>query len=150
MTAIDRRQVLRIGVLAATMLGTSTGVARFATARSAADDDGSFAEAYRGRRIRGTGARPGVPPRVFIDDVELHLMRLDTGAYTSHLNHFQSFGSPLHVARAAVGSLVPAAPVASAASAAARISSRKPGTLALARSSISSHGSTWGPTVRVR
>jgi hypothetical protein len=106
MAGIDRRQALRLGVLALTMIGTSTGVAQLATARSALpDDEVLFAEIYRKRWIRGIVELPGLLPRVFVDDVELHLMRLDTGGLTTHLNHYQSFGTARLAARAAVDSL---------------------------------------------
>jgi hypothetical protein len=108
MIDVDRRQVLRLGVLGLTLLGTSTGVAQLASARPAPQDDGSsFAEVYRGRRIRGLRVvLRGLPaPRVFVDDVELHLMRLDTGKYSTALNHYQTFGTPRLAARAAVDGL---------------------------------------------
>jgi hypothetical protein len=107
MIDLDRRQVLRLGVLGLSLLGTSTGVAQLATARPAPLDDGAFAEVYRGRRIRGIGVLRGrLPlPRVFVDDVELHLMRLDTGHYSTALNHYQTFRTPRLAARAAVDGL---------------------------------------------
>lgn len=107
MVAIDRRQVLRLGGLALAVLGTSTGVARLAAVDAAPTPAGElFAELYRGRRIRAVGL-PGLAPglRVFIDDVELHLMRLHTGGYTTPLNHYQAFRTPLAAARAAVHGL---------------------------------------------
>lgn len=112
MVIMDRRQALRIGVLGLTLLGTSTGVAQLAAARPARQDQGDkFAEVYRGRWIVGLPALPLLPPRVFVDDVELHLMRLGTGGtggtggYASHLNHYQTFRTPRLAARAAVDAL---------------------------------------------
>lgn len=103
MVIMDRRQALRVGVLGLTLLGTSTGVAQLAAARSVPLTGGELIEVYRGRRIR---VRPDLPlPRMFIDDVELHGMLLDTGGYTTHLNHYQTFRTPLLAARAAVDGL---------------------------------------------
>jgi hypothetical protein len=103
MVIMDRRQALRVGVLGLTLLGTSTGVAQLAAARPVPLSVGELTEIYLGRRIR---IRPDLPvPRVFIDDVELHVMLLDTGAYTTQLNHYQTFSTPLLAARAAVEGL---------------------------------------------
>jgi hypothetical protein len=103
MTTIDRRRLLRLGVLGATVIGTSAGVARVAAARPPTIDAGlGFAEMYRGRRIHGT---PGLLPHVYVDDVELHLMPLGSAGYTTDLNHYQVFRSPRLAARAAVEAL---------------------------------------------
>jgi tyrosinase co-factor MelC1 len=103
MTTIDRRGVLRLGLLGLTALGTSVGVAQLAAARGPTPDPGSgFAELYRGRRIRGL---PGLLPRVFVDDVELHLMPMGTAGYSTHVNHYQVFRTPRLAARAAVTAL---------------------------------------------
>ena len=100
---MDRRQALRLGVLGLTLIGTSAGVAQLAGAGPvSASDEEDFLEVYRGRRIRGLrGARQ----RVFIDDVELHLMRQGPLGFTSPLNHYQTFRTPYRTARAAVDSL---------------------------------------------
>lgn len=107
MIDIGRRQVLRLGVLGATLLGTSTGVARLAAAGPAPSgllED--FAERYRGRWIRGLPPLPGMPaPRVFVDDVELHVMVLAGGLLSTPLNHYQTFSTSRLAARAAVDSL---------------------------------------------
>lgn len=103
MTTIDRRGLLRLGVLGLTTLGTSAGVAQLAAARPPTPDPRSgFAELYRGRRIRGL---PGLLPRVFVDDVELHLMPMGSAGYSTDLNHYQVFSTPLLAARAAVAGL---------------------------------------------
>jgi len=100
---MDRRQVLRVGVLGLTLLGTSTGVAQLAAARPVPLPAGELIDVYLGRRIR---IRPALPvPRVFIDDVELHVMLLNTSGYTTQLNHYQTFSTPLLAARAAVNGL---------------------------------------------
>lgn len=105
MLTMDRRQVLRLGVLGLALLGTSAGVAQLAAARPApADEDADFDEVYKGRRIRGSARLRG-SPRVLVDDVELHLMRSHPGGYTTVLNHYQSFRTARRAARAAVDSL---------------------------------------------
>lgn len=103
MIVMDRRQALRLGVLGLTLLGTSTGVAQLAAARPIPQDTGEeFSEIYKGRRIRGIV----VPPlRVFVDDVELHLMRLGLRGVTTPLNHYQTYLTPHLATRAAVDSL---------------------------------------------
>lgn len=106
MVEIDRRRVLRLGVLGLTALGTSIGVARLG-AVAGVDDGTQFSEVYRGRRIRGVLVDRGrvLTPRAYVDDVELHLMRLATGDYTTPMNHYQTFRVPRLAARAAVDSL---------------------------------------------
>jgi hypothetical protein len=100
--------VLRLGVFGLGLLGTSTVVAQFAPARSAPRTVAvRFTETYRGRRILGTSesADVTVVPRVYIDDVELHLMSVGRLGYSSQMNHYQTFATPLLAARAAVDSL---------------------------------------------
>ena len=104
---LDRRQVLRLGVLTAAAVGTSTAVSRLANAGPAAADDGTqFDEVLAGRRIRGRLERRGgrLTPAVYIDGVELHLMRSGPG-FTTSVNHYQTYGTPRQAARAAVVSL---------------------------------------------
>jgi hypothetical protein len=107
MAQITRRHALRLGLMGLTLVGTSTGVAQLADARPVTpDEQADFAEVYRGRRLRGTVAVRGAQPmpRVFVDDVQLHLMRVDV-AYTTQLNHYQVFSTPRLAARAAVRAL---------------------------------------------
>jgi hypothetical protein len=108
MDRITRRHALRLGVLGVTLLGTSRGVAQLAAAQlPTLAGDTEFFELYKGRWIRGILSLLGGVrvPRVFIDEVELHLMRMDTGRYTTPLNHYQTFGTPRGAARAAVDGL---------------------------------------------
>ncbi|WP_405982182.1 tyrosinase family oxidase copper chaperone [Streptomyces sp. NBC_00158] len=81
---------------------------------------GSFDEVYRGRRIQGgpvavsqasartasarTASAPASGPgiEISIDGRPLHVMRRADGSYLSLVNHYQSFPTPLEVARAAV------------------------------------------------
>lgn len=110
---IDRRGVLRLGALGLTMLGMSRVVAHLATAELPLDDADEFTEVYKGRRIRVTaGSRPAggpsgrvaAPPRVFIDDAELHLISTAAG-YATAMNHYQTFRTARLAARAAVDGL---------------------------------------------
>ncbi len=113
MAPITRRHALRLGVIGLTLIGTSTGVAQLASARpSTTDEEIDFAETYRGRRVRGTlpGRGSARAPRVFVDDVEIHLMQ-DQTSFTTQLNHYQEFSSPRLAARAAVRALNGAVPL---------------------------------------
>ncbi|MDJ0379906.1 tyrosinase family oxidase copper chaperone [Streptomyces sp. G-G2] len=56
-------------------------------------------ESYRGRHI-AVG-----PAGVRIDGRPLHVMRRADGSYLSGVNHFQSFETPIELARAAVDEL---------------------------------------------
>ncbi|MCB5164216.1 tyrosinase cofactor [Streptomyces bambusae] len=66
-----------------------------------------FEETYRGRHISAApaadGSRGGLDVR--IDGRPLHVMRRADGSYLSGVNHFESFDSPLDLARAAVDEL---------------------------------------------
>ncbi|MEV7725241.1 tyrosinase family oxidase copper chaperone [Streptomyces sp. NPDC101733] len=58
-------------------------------------------ETYRGRHI----SVDPVSAAVRIDGRPLHVMRRADGSYLSGINHFQSYGTPLELARAAVDEL---------------------------------------------
>lgn len=77
-------------------------MAQLADAGPAPRSDEEFREVYKGRRIRGIA---GARPRVFVDDVELPVMRHGRHGFTSQLNHYQTFRTPHRAARAAVDSL---------------------------------------------
>jgi hypothetical protein len=107
---IDRRAVLRIGLLGLALVGGSVGTTRLAAGASSVAESTVVDEIYRGRHIRvvidplrtvNTANRI----RVYIDDAELHVMPLEDGSYTSVMNHYQSFGTALLAARAAVDNL---------------------------------------------
>ncbi|RLU94720.1 tyrosinase [Streptomyces griseocarneus] len=89
---------------------------------------GHFDEIYRGRRIQGgpvdgtqhgghsaqpaayrAAAAPAAPSgpgiQVSIDGRQLHVMRRADGSYLSLVNHYESFPTPLAVARAAVDTI---------------------------------------------
>ncbi len=94
-------------MLTAAAVGTSTVVSRLVDAGPAAADDGTvFDEIFAGRRIQGRlelrGAR--LVPAVYVDGVELHLMRSGRG-FTTSVNHYQTYATPGQAARAAVVSL---------------------------------------------
>ncbi|MFI8187415.1 tyrosinase family oxidase copper chaperone [Streptomyces sp. NPDC085946] len=83
----------------------------------------SFAETYRGRRIRGVKGTPGQPDggvgtaagrtagpgrwHVTVDGRQLHLMRRADGSWLSVVDHYGSYPTPLAAARAAVDALPP-------------------------------------------
>ncbi|MFF3014202.1 tyrosinase family oxidase copper chaperone [Streptomyces sp. NPDC057939] len=125
MNTITRRDVVRAAMTTAVVLGTGAAVAPIVLADPApasgsrADADpvpptGTFDEVYRGRRIQGgptpvrfASSRRGAPTggpgiEVSIDGRSLHVMRRADGTYLSLVNHYQSFATPLEVARAAV------------------------------------------------
>ncbi|MFE9258160.1 tyrosinase family oxidase copper chaperone [Streptomyces sp. NPDC006879] len=66
-----------------------------------------FEETYRGRHLKGTrtaattdGARDRID--IEVDGRPLHVMRRADGGFMSMVNHYESFGTPLALARAAV------------------------------------------------
>lgn len=73
----------------------------------------SFDEVYLGRRIQGRpalgGHHHGSGYGVFIDGVELHVMRNADGSWISVVSHYEPVPSPLAAARAAVVQLQGAA-----------------------------------------
>ena len=76
-------------------------------AASAAPFD--FDEVYRGRRIQGRpsggGHHHGAGYAVFVDGVELHVMRNADGTWISVVSHYDPAPSPRAAARAAVQEL---------------------------------------------
>ncbi|GAA0333288.1 tyrosinase family oxidase copper chaperone [Streptomyces blastmyceticus] len=131
MTTVTRRNVLMTAFTAAVVTGTGAALAPVVLADQADDTAAaarnggpdvvtdSFEETYRGRRIQGRtlstcGARPAayrkgaaaapdVPGiEISIDGRPLHVMRRADGTYLSLVNHYESFPTPLAVARAAV------------------------------------------------
>ncbi|MGW0901221.1 tyrosinase family oxidase copper chaperone [Streptomyces goshikiensis] len=101
---LTRRAVLRTALTAAVLAGTAAALAPVLRARRPRQTltPAPFAEeTYRGRHIAvelaGTAVR--------IDGRPLHVMRRADGSYLSGINHFQSFTTPLELARAAVDEL---------------------------------------------
>lgn len=68
---------------------------------------GAFDEVYQGRRIAGrptsgSGHHHGAGYAVFIDGVELHVMRNADGSWISVVSHYDPVATPRAAARAAV------------------------------------------------
>ncbi|MFF5449488.1 tyrosinase family oxidase copper chaperone [Streptomyces sp. NPDC012888] len=106
-TPLTRRTLLRTAFTAAVLAGTAAALSPLLRARrprpvTAPDGDPVQVseETYRGRHIAvdTTGG-------VRIDGRALHVMRRADGSYLSGINHFESFASPLDLARAAVDEL---------------------------------------------
>ncbi|MEV6953063.1 tyrosinase cofactor [Streptomyces sp. NPDC051183] len=118
MNKITRRQALGTTAGALTVLGIAGATAHAATtadSRAAAKPAGTVDEVYQGRRIQITPAAgggghhgghhgPGMPT-VRIDGRELHVMQNADGTWISVVNHYETFASPLPLARAAVREL---------------------------------------------
>ncbi|MGV9275398.1 apotyrosinase chaperone MelC1 [Streptomyces griseosporeus] len=112
MPELSRRRAL--GAAAALAAGTAAAQALTATPASAADHQhGSpapFDEVYKGRRIEGRpvsggGHHHGGGYGVFIDGVELHVMRNADGSWISVVSHYDPVATPRAAARAAVDEL---------------------------------------------
>ncbi|MFG2292207.1 tyrosinase family oxidase copper chaperone [Streptomyces sp. NPDC048603] len=101
-----RRAFLRTAFTATVLAGTGAALSPLLRARRprpvTAPAEGVVPvveESYRGRHIAvdHTGVR--------IDGRTLHVMRRADGSYLSAVNHFESFATPLELARAAVDEL---------------------------------------------
>ncbi|MFE2148258.1 tyrosinase family oxidase copper chaperone [Streptomyces sp. NPDC059456] len=100
--ALTRRAVIRTAFTAAVFAGTAAALApvlRARRPRQTVTPAPLTEETYRGRHIAVDlgGVR--------IDGRPLHVMRRADGSYLSGINHFQSFGTRLELARAAVDEL---------------------------------------------
>ncbi|UUU19468.1 apotyrosinase chaperone MelC1 [Streptomyces sp. DSM 40750] len=112
MPDITRRHALGAAVALAVTAGAPLTAA-------AADDHGdhgghdgpeAFDEVYRGRRIQGRpaeggGHHHGAVYAVFVDGVELHVMRNADGSWISVVSHYSPVPNPRAAARAAVDEL---------------------------------------------
>lgn len=104
---LTRRAVLRTAFTAAVFAGTAAALAPVLRARrprqtlSPAPLAPFGEETYRGRHIAFDPAGTAVR----IDGRPLHVMRRSDGTYLSGINHFQSYATPLELARAAVDEL---------------------------------------------
>lgn len=99
---LSRRTLLRTAFTAAVFAGTAAALApvlRARRPRQTLTPAPLAEETYRGRHIAVDAAG------VRIDGRPLHVMRRADGSYLSGINHFQSFGTPLELARAAVDEL---------------------------------------------
>ncbi|WP_327256708.1 tyrosinase family oxidase copper chaperone [Streptomyces sp. NBC_01244] len=104
---LTRRAVLRTAFTAAVFAGTAAALAPVLRARrprqtlTPAPLIPAGEETYRGRHIAVDPAGTSVR----IDGRALHVMRRSDGTYLSGINHFQSYATPLELARAAVDEL---------------------------------------------
>ncbi|WAZ19367.1 tyrosinase cofactor [Streptomyces cinnabarinus] len=117
MPELSRRRALT----AAAALAAASGAATLAApaARAAGHHPGSspapFEEVYKGRRIQGRAASGGGHHDhgggygVFVDGVELHVMRNADGSWISVVSHYDPVATPRAAARAAVDELQGAA-----------------------------------------
>ncbi|MFE7095830.1 tyrosinase family oxidase copper chaperone [Streptomyces erythrochromogenes] len=100
---LSRRALLRTAFTAAVLAGTGAALAPVLRARrprqTLTPAPLAEEETYRGRHIAVDVAG------VRIDGRPLHVMRRADGSYLSGINHFQSYATPLEVARAAVDEL---------------------------------------------
>jgi hypothetical protein len=114
MPELSRRRAL---TAAAALTATAGVAAAFGSAPEAtAADHGrhgapqTFDEVYKGRRIQGRPAdgghhHHGAGYAVFIDGVELHVMRNADGSWISVVSHYDPVPTPRAAARAAVDEL---------------------------------------------
>ncbi|MFI8391623.1 tyrosinase family oxidase copper chaperone [Streptomyces sp. NPDC085540] len=100
---LTRRALLRTAFTAAVLAGTAAALAPVLRARrprqTLTPAPLAEEETYRGRHIAVDVAG------VRIDGRPLHVMRRADGTYLSGINHFQSYATPLELARAAVDEL---------------------------------------------
>ncbi|MEU0969187.1 tyrosinase cofactor [Streptomyces sp. NPDC005917] len=121
MPELTRRRALTAAAALAAAAGVQTLVAPGASA-AAHPREGSlepFDEVYKGRRIQGRpsgmrgmgGHHPGhgAGYAVFVDGVELHVMRNADGSWISVVSHYDPVRTPRAAARAAVDELQGAA-----------------------------------------
>ncbi|MEU9800193.1 tyrosinase family oxidase copper chaperone [Streptomyces sp. NPDC051000] len=112
MNKITRRQALGTTAGALSVIGLAGATAYAAgTDSRAAIPAGTVDEVYLGRHIRITGGghhgghhSPDLPT-VRIDGGELHVMRNADGSWISVVNHYETFATPISLARAAVREL---------------------------------------------
>ncbi|MCX5192747.1 tyrosinase cofactor [Streptomyces sp. NBC_00249] len=101
---LTRRAALRTAFTAAVLAGTAAAlgpVLRARRPRQTLTPAPLAEETYRGRHITVDLAAAAV----HIDGRPLHVMRRADGSYLSGINHFQSYDTPLELARAAVDEL---------------------------------------------
>ncbi|MFI5685121.1 tyrosinase cofactor [Streptomyces sp. NPDC051636] len=113
MPELTRRRALTTAAALTAAAGVRTAVAPGASA--AEHHHGSpeaFDEVYKGRRIQGRPASGGghhhdhgAGYAVFVDGVELHVMRNADGSWISVVSHYDPVPTPRAAARAAVDEL---------------------------------------------
>jgi hypothetical protein len=116
MPELSRRRALTAAAALAATAAVHTVAAP--TASAAGHDHHapqSFDEVYKGRRIQGRPAsggghqHHGAGYAVFVDGVELHVMRNADGSWISVVSHYDPVPTPRAAARAAVDELQGAA-----------------------------------------
>ncbi|GGW82410.1 apotyrosinase chaperone MelC1 [Streptomyces caelestis] len=109
MPELSRRRALTAAAVLATAAGPwSAGTPAMAAGHH--DAHGTFDEVYKGRRIQGrpaagAGHHHGAGYAVFVDGVELHVMRNADGTWISVVSHYDPVPTPRAAARAAVDDL---------------------------------------------
>ncbi|MGV9313653.1 apotyrosinase chaperone MelC1 [Streptomyces sp. NPDC003691] len=129
MSGFTRRQVIgaAAGAAAGTaLIGVATATADTARPKAAAHGTAGaaeFDEVFQGRRIQGrpakdghhaharSGKEGGAVYSVLIDGRELHVMHHGKTGWSSAINHYERFATPLEAARTAVITLKGAAVV---------------------------------------
>jgi len=115
MPEISRRGALTAAAVLTAAAGASAALAPAARAAGHHHEaPGAFDEVYKGRRLQGRprtsgGHHHGDDYAVFIDGVELHVMRNADGTWISVVSHYQPVPTPRAAARAAVDELQGAA-----------------------------------------
>ncbi|WNF25453.1 tyrosinase cofactor [Streptomyces sp. C11-1] len=120
MSRITRRRALgasagALAGLAVAGVASAAGPSATPAPRATAAERAAFDEVYQGRRIQGAPSHHGGHHdhgsgyQVHIDGKELHVMRNADGTWISVVNHYETFATPLAVARAAVAELQGAA-----------------------------------------
>ncbi|MGW0825355.1 apotyrosinase chaperone MelC1 [Streptomyces sp. NPDC002845] len=107
MPEITRRRALGTAAALTAAAGAETVVAPRSSATGRHDGPEAFDEVYRGRRIvgrpaNGGGHHHGAGYAVFIDGVELHVMRNADGSWISVVSHYDPVPTSRAAARAAV------------------------------------------------
>jgi hypothetical protein len=117
MPELSRRRALTAAAALTATAGVVPTLSAPAATAAGGHDHGSpasFDEVYAGRRIQGRptaggghhgGGHHGAGYAVFVDGVELHLMRNADGTWISVVSHYDPLPSPRAAARAAVDEL---------------------------------------------
>ncbi|MCM1977365.1 MULTISPECIES: tyrosinase cofactor [Streptomyces] len=114
MPELTRRRALTAAAALAAASGAATLAAPAARAAGHHPDPSpaAFDEVYKGRRIQGRVRSGGGHHHdhgggygVYIDDVELHVMRNADGSWISVVSHYDPVATPRAAARAAVDEL---------------------------------------------
>ncbi|MEU9737155.1 tyrosinase cofactor [Streptomyces sp. NPDC048002] len=119
MPELSRRRALTAAAALATASTAATLAAQAARADGGGHHGGStpapFDEVYQGRRIQGRASSGGghhdhgAGYAVFVDGVELHVMRNADDSWISVVSHYEPVTTPRAAARAAVDELQGAA-----------------------------------------